>query len=308
MNANINGFCNSISKYIKSSHSNKSLDALKNEINEIFKEHGVNDSNFSLISLAIKDDNIEFSSTSCLKFTNNLADKIYKNEQKKIKQENNEQNENSKNKEDELKNNKDNQNTKKNKSRPMLSFNLAELGDNEPSVIKEYFKRKFLAAGYTNDDLNKPNSNIKALDFNDKGMDLNVDPNQGVLDQFVEIIKKMYMIMINGESLDAVRNSTNFLHTKETETTFNLDLPGTEHDMQGTLNTYTPDVKVDFYKNNLDIDNNTDNKLTPEAEENKALYGLEVNTMDEYEAVMKELEETGVLEAYSLSKNDDSED
>lgn len=297
MNIDINGFGEKLSSYTKKSHENKSLETIRSELKTIFKENGINDSNFAIVSLAVSDGSTELSTSSTSTYIDKLSKKIFdKAEKEKAKKEGREPDK----KEDK---------TAKPKKKPILSFDLASLGKAEPEEIEDFFKRKFMAAGYTEEDLSKPNPNFKVLDFKDKGMDLNIDPSKSFIEQLAECVKKMYKVMINGESLETVKNS-NDLHTQETQTSYNLDLPGNEFDKQGTTNTDTPDVKVDFYKNKLDIDNNPDNALTEEDKAEIEQFGIDgIKTHAEMEEFRQseEYEQLQQMMTNSLSKHDDSD-
>lgn len=301
MNIDINGFGERLYSYTKKSHEKKSLETIKSELSTIFKENGVNDSNFSIVGLAISTDSVEVSTSSTSNYIDKLSKRIFdKAEKDNAKKEGKEFNNQTK--------------TTKPLRKPNLTFNLAQLGKADPGEIEDFFRRKFIAAGYTEEDLNKPNPNLGVLDFKDKGMDLNIDPGKNAAEQLTECVKKLYRIMINGESIEAVRNS-NDLHVQEKQTSVNLDLPGTENDFQkSNIDTDAPDVKVNLSGNSshklVDIDNDLDNALTPEDKFEIQQFGIEgIKTHAEMEEFRKseEYEQLQQMMTNALSRNDDED-
>lgn len=296
MNIDINGFGEKLSSYTKKSHENKSLETIKSELKTIFKENGINDSNFAIVSLAVSDGSTELSTSSTSTYIGKLSQRLFdKAEKEKAKKEGRDPNK----KED-----KDNQPKRK----PLLSFNLASLGKAEPEEIEDFFRRKFMAAGYTEEELSTPNPDLNVLDFKDKSMDLNIDPNNSVIEQLAECVKKMFKVMINGESIESVRNSDN-LHAQEEQTSYaDPNQPSNMvFEKRVMADTETPEVNVSLDENKFDIDNNPDNDLTPEDRFEIEQFGIEgINTHAEMEDFRQteEYEQLQQMMTNSLSKHD----
>lgn len=296
MNIDINGFGEKLSSYTKKSHENKSIETIKSELKTIFEENGINNSNFAIVSLAVNNGSTELSTSSTSTYINKLSQKLFdKAEKEKAKKEGR----NPDNKEDK------NQQPKK---KPLLSFDLASLGKAEPEEIEDFFRRKFMAAGYSEEELNTPNPNLNVLDFKDKNMDLNIDPSKSVIEQLAECVKKMFKVMINGESIESVRNSDN-LHAQEEQTSYaDPNQPSNMvFEKRAMANTENPEVNVSLDKNTLDIDNNPDNDLTEEDRFEIEQFGIEgINTHAEMEEFRQteEYQQLQQMMSNSLSKHD----
>lgn len=82
MNVDINGFGEELSKFVKSNHENDSLGTIKARLKDIFSKFGINDSNFSIISVAISADKLGVETKNCSSFINKYAETIFDKYQK----------------------------------------------------------------------------------------------------------------------------------------------------------------------------------------------------------------------------------
>lgn len=281
MNVDINGFGEDLTKFTRKSHANEDLATIKNGLKAIFEKFGVNDSNFALIGLAVSNSNeTSIQTKNVSTYIDKISKKIFEKEERK-KKESDQANDNNK---DSKEKNRENENDKKkNKPKFNLSFNLSSIGNSSPEDLETYFKGMLVKNGFEREDLEKSNSGLNILDFNDKAMDLNVSPDKPFIEQLVEVSIKLYKVMVNGENLETVRQQDIYLNpTTEKATQFNLDQPGDEFDVQGLVDSKeTAPDKINVSLNNqngktaVDIENTPNNDLTPKDLEEIEAYGIE---------------------------------
>ena len=299
----IGGFGEVLTEFIKKSHANEDLETIKNGLKAIFKSFDVNDSDLAKFSLTINNSNetsVETKNVSS--YIDKISKKIFEREERKKKQ-SDQTNDNNKDSKDE--NHKNENGKKKNKPKFNLSFDLSSIGSASPEDLEKYFESILIKKGFEKEDLNKTGSGLNILDFNDKAMDLNVSPDIPFVEQLVEISKKLYKIMVNGEDIETVRQQSIYSNpTTEKQTQFNLDQPGDEFDVQGlvTSKETAPD-KINVSLNNqngntaVDIENTTNNDLTQKDIEEIDAFGIEgINTH-------AEMEEFRQSEEYELLQN-----
>ncbi len=299
----INGFGEDLTKFAKKSHTNEDLETIKNGLKAIFKKFDVNDSDLAKFSLTINNSNetsVETKNVSS--YIDKISKKIFEREEHKKKQ-SDQTNNNNKDSKDE--NHKNENGKKKNKPKFNLSFDLSSIGSASPEDLEKYFESILIKKGFEKEDLNKTGSGLNILDFNDRAMDLNVSPDIPFVEQLVEISKKLYKIMVNGEDIETVRQQSIYSNpTTEKQTQFNLDQPGDEFDVQGlvTSKETAPD-KINVSLNNqngntaVDIENTTNNDLTQKDIEEIDAFGIEgINTH-------AEMEEFRQSEEYELLQN-----
>ena len=88
MNVNINGFGSELFNYTRKSHEAKTEEQIKTELKQLFDYFGVNDSNFALIGLAVKENNsVEGEIKTASTYIDKLAHKLYTKELSKAKKE-----------------------------------------------------------------------------------------------------------------------------------------------------------------------------------------------------------------------------
>lgn len=299
----IGGFGEVLTEFIKKSHANEDLETIKNGLKAIFKSFDVNDSDLAEFSLTINNSNetsVETKNVSS--YIDKISKKIFEREERK-KNQSEQTNNNNKDSKDE--NHKNENSKKKNKPKFNLSFDLSSIGSASPEDLEKYFESLLIKKGFEKEDLNKTGSGLNILDFNDKAMDLNVSPDIPFVEQLVEISKKLYKIMVNGEDIETVRQQSIYSNpTTEKQTQFNLDQPGDEFDVQGlvTSKETAPD-KINVSLNNqngntaVDIENTTNNDLTQKDIEEIDAFGIEgINTH-------AEMEEFRQSEEYELLQN-----
>lgn len=303
MNIDINGFAKELNSYAKKPHPDKGVESLKSDIKHIFDEFGVNDSNFALIGLTVNNSNetsVETKNVST--YIDKISKKIFEREEYKKKQSNQTNNNNKDSKDENHINEND---KKKNNPKFNLSFDLSSIGSASPEDLETYFESLLIKKGFEKEDLNKTGSGLNILDFNDRAMDLNVSPDIPFVEQLVEISKKLYKIMVNGEDIETVRQQSIYSNpTTEKQTQFNLDQPGDEFDVQGlaTSKKTAPDeINVSLNNQNgktaVDIENTPNNDLTQKDLEEIDAFGIDgINTH-------AEMEEFRQSEEYELLQN-----
>lgn len=287
--------------YSNLDHSNDSRDKLISDLKQIFAEFGAKDKEIPHVDVVIDGKNIEFDSSTTT-YIERIADRIYKKEERnRSRQEISERSVEEQEKE--------HINHPAKRKMPVLSFDIVSLGESEPEAIEEFFRQKFTKAGYTQEDFNKPMQTLNVLDFRDKSMDLNITPDAPILEQFVEIVKKMYRLLVNHEPIESVRYNDN-MNVSEAQTSINLDLPGTEFDVKKDIDGDSPqNIDVNMSNGMVDIDNSPDNDLTPEDLEEINNYGIEgIGTHAEMENFRSSEEYQLIQQAQInyLSKNNNS--
>lgn len=299
----IGGFGEVLTEFIKKSHANEDLETIKNGLKAIFKSFDVHDSDLAEFSLTINNSNeISVETKNVSTYIDKFSKKIFEREERK-KNQSEQTNDNNKDSKDE--NHKNENGKKKNKPKFNLSFDLSSIGSASPEDLEKYFESILIKKGFEKEDLNKTGSGLNILDFNDKAMDLNVSPDIPFVEQLVEISKKLYKIMVNGEDIETVRQQSIYSNpTTEKQTQFNLDQPGDEFDVQGlvTSKETAPD-KINVSLNNqngntaVDIENTSSNDLTQKDIEEIDAFGIEgINTH-------AEMEEFRQSEEYELLQN-----
>lgn len=287
MNVDINGFAHELFGYTRSRHENTSIETMKANLQTIFDKFGVNDSNFTIISLALGEAQVKNVSS----YINKYATKVFEKEQRrKEMREKLEQNA-------EDKNDKDKQRPKT-KKRP-ICFNVTEIGELPPEAIAGHMARKMRLAGYTPEEIQMPLEQLNVIGLDDKMMDLNITPGVPALEQFVELTKKLYMVLVNGEKASEVRNLsiTNLMaYAKEEEAEVCHTINGTH--VHGSEDTIEADVEVSM---NADgsraLDADIEDPLTEEDIREINEYGIENITSH------SEMEDFRDSEEYELIQN-----
>ena len=301
MNVNVNGFAHELFKYTGAKHPNTSKETMQSDIKNIFDRFGINDSNFTIITLALGGSDVAVKSASA--YIKKIATKLFeKEERRKERREMLEQNA-EKGKERKKSSNES-------KKRP-ICFNITELGDLTPEAISGHMARKLKLAGYSEEDLTKPLDQLNVIGLNDQSTNLNISPDAPILEQFVELIKKLYLIHVNEASIDEVKYlSMNDLitHAKDEETTFCHNVDG-EH-IHGTEDTKEEaDVEVSMNADGgkgFEVEH--EDPLTEQDEYEIELFGIEnITTHAEMEEFRnsEEYELIQNLQSQSLTKNDE---
>ena len=80
---NINGFGERLSQFINQSHRDVSQESLKASLNEIFKSEGIDNSNFALIVLAIKENGVSVETNDANSYISKASQSLIKKEDRK---------------------------------------------------------------------------------------------------------------------------------------------------------------------------------------------------------------------------------
>lgn len=82
MRININDFGHDLYEFSKKSHRDVSEEALRNQLKELFKKHGIDDSNFALISVAVSGNGLETEAKNTTTYIGKIAKKIFEKEER----------------------------------------------------------------------------------------------------------------------------------------------------------------------------------------------------------------------------------
>lgn len=280
---------------------NATLEEIKIQVRKLFASHGVNAQTYTRLQFSLDEGVATCSNKTIKDCADVLAQKIYREKIRKRQQEN-------------ALNQEEFQKTIPHKKpRIAISFDIVKLGACSLDEIESYFRRMFLKAGFPSSKLDSPNPKFSILDFNDNSMDLNINPDAPLVEQFAETTKKLFAVMVNNTPLNVVRNMvpTELNQIRAEKTTTNLDLPGYENDVQTSSQDSSGKIDVSFgnIQNGqigVDIDN-SESPLTPEDEEEIELYGIEgINTHEEMENFRDSDEYKLLQSAYALSKEENN--
>lgn len=247
---------------IQNYSNNKSIEQMASEIKSLMKKYDLSEDNFKSMQVVFNESNASISSTE---FSKTIATSIYKEKQKRL-----ERNKILTENKDNSLNEQEDKHQETTKKKPVFNFNLASLGKMDIAETKEFFKNQLLKLGYSQAEINAKPKEFNVLDFNDKSMQLGVNTEKSFVDQLVEVSKKLYNVLVNGESIEDTRKLSNIGDIKQEQTTPNLDLPGNKNDVIGPIsNDNNPkEINVTTSKNGMDIENIPDNDLT---EKDKAI-------------------------------------
>jgi len=82
MRININDFGHDLYEFSKKSHRDMSEEALRNQLKELFKKHGIDDSNFALISVAVSGNGLETEAKNTTTYIGKIAKKLFEKEER----------------------------------------------------------------------------------------------------------------------------------------------------------------------------------------------------------------------------------
>lgn len=270
--------------YLSQDNTNKSQEQIKAEVKELLDKLGANDQNTRHATVLSKNEQLKIRHFKASDIPDIIARKIQKDKNKAEKEQSNKQD-----------NNQEEQNPKQNSSKGRkLSFtiNIAELGPREPEEIANFIARKLKQAGFTDEEIRKPAAQINTLGLDNKLIDLNITPNVSILDQFVEMIKKMYLVFFSNK--DPRNMDSTELHnaTVREASDINADLPGDKFDLEDDfVNTEDNDLEASFNadgNNSVDINDNQI-ELSEEDKKEIAELGLadDINSAAEWQAFKK---------------------
>ena len=248
MNINLNGFRQAFFEYKSKSHEGATKEQIKADLQKIFDEFGVDVSNFFVINMETEPKK----EASISSYIDKVADGILKNEElkrqwkeaiDKKKEENQSENKTSNNKSKKSRNLKPEEMLRK---RP-ISFNVSDVGDLPIEAAHGYMKKRPKLRGYTEEEMNQPLEQLSVLGVDDKAMDLNITPDENIVNQLVELSKKLYLVLVKAVPVDEVRNlsmTTLIKAAKNREST--VEYRGKDNQIiRGKIGTETePDVEV----------------------------------------------------------------
>ena len=195
-----NGLKKAISDYEKNVY--KKLDLtrsqIKSDLKNLFAKFYVDASNFFTFN---KDGN---SGSSVSTYLDSLSNTIYKKQLAKKQKESEKQNDKNDNKENQSQEDENDEENKKQKRSFIVSHK--ELKSWTDSEMKPNLTRKFLQAGYTIEELNKPDNKPIFLNADGKKIDLQV-PAGTYIDRRVEAFKKIREYVLEQEKKQDEKNS-----------------------------------------------------------------------------------------------------
>ena len=307
MNIDINGFGSALRDYKSQSHEGMTKEQIKTDLQEIFDKFGVNASNFFTINMAIE----PHKEASLVPYIDKMAEGIIKNEEmKKQWREAVEKKRNSENldkMDDGSNKNKPNQQKEsKRRKKPSFCFNVSEVGDLPLEAAKGYLTRRMKLRGYTEEEINETPDDLSVLGVDDKKMELNINPDASLLDQMVELSKKLYLLLVNNTPISEVRNLTmTELLTKAKDK--NLSFSHSSEDgslIKGDINTEEPDIEVTIGADGNKGANVENDKLKEEDLEEIEKYGIEgIKTHSEMEEFRTSEEYKQILLSQQLEKS-----
>lgn len=307
----INKFTQELKNYkikeVQNYPNNKSVEQMTSEIKSLMQKHDLSENDFKSMQVVFNQSSADMSRTE---FSKTIAVSIDKEKQRRL-----ERNKNLTNFQKNSLKEQEDKHQETTKKKPVFNFNLVSIGKMGYTETKEFFKNLLQKQGYTQIEINTKPKNFNILDFNDKAIQLDINTNNPFVDQLAEASKKLYNVLVNGKSVEETRK-LNPSNIKEEVTTLNLDLPGNEKDVKGTiLNDNNPnEINVSTSKNGIDVENTPDNDLT---EKDKAIIGFaKIKGIGTHEELWNFLENTQegkqVLELYQehvkdndLTENDD---
>ena len=250
---NKNGLQSAIKAYQDNINSDISKDKIKSDLKNIFTEYNVDASNFLTVSL---DSN---SGTSITNYIDKLSDAIYKKAQKK-NQTTADKTETDEEKAESSKNdNKEEQKQSEPKKITVSDHELLQWSEDE---IKPQLTNKMLAAGFTIEEINSPDSSKFTYDGNNGSTKLNITENIPLIDRMVEMFKMLKRALESGKNIeDALREMNNEGMEQDSET------PAKEENNQSQ-----PD---DNLEQNEESSPNHGDELTAEDLEDILRFGIE---------------------------------
>ena len=200
MTIDTNGFGQALLEYKTKNHEGMTKEQIKADLQKIFDKFGVNSSNFFTIDMAT-DPKTEASLKPYIdKIAEEIIDRESRNKERgKIISQAKQNSE----KQTEKKQNKAGSGKKK-----AIAFNITDWGPIEPEQLGNHISGLLLDANFTRDELTKPLSAIGSLNYGGKTMDLNINPQANIVDQHVEMIKKLYFVLVKGLPVKLVRRMT----------------------------------------------------------------------------------------------------
>lgn len=82
MRININDFGHDLYEFSKKSHRDMSEESLRNQLKELFTKHGIDDSNFALISVAVSGNGVETEAKNTTTYIGKIAKKLFEKEER----------------------------------------------------------------------------------------------------------------------------------------------------------------------------------------------------------------------------------
>ncbi len=311
MNIDINGFGMALLEYKRKDHTGMSKEQIKTDLQAIFDEFGVNATNFFSIKMKTDPKN----EASIIPFIDKMAEGIIKNEllkkqwreavmkNKDIPEEE---------KESILKQNSNKPRSKKPedllRKRPMC-FNISEVGDLPLVSARGYMEKRLRMRGFSSEEMNQPLEQLSVLGTDDRAMNLNISPDENIVNQLVEMSKKLYLVFVKNIPVQEVRNmtlTTLLTNAKDDDSSFNFSTNGKQ--FKGEVDTDEPDIEVSVGANGNKGANVENDILDEKDKQEIEMYGLEgIATHSEMEDFREsaEYELLQSLQENNLSKSDD---
>ena len=82
MRININDFGHELYDFVKKSHREESVESMRNQLKDLFAKHGIDDSNFALISVAVSGNGVETEAKNTSTYIDKISKKLFEKEER----------------------------------------------------------------------------------------------------------------------------------------------------------------------------------------------------------------------------------